>query len=70
MDQIIQNKRIYSNFSLTQSNKRRPDSYRCNTSSNNKNYIKKKKKVTFNENKTVRPFSSFQQIKTSEKNQI
>ena len=65
-----ENKRIYSNFSLTQSNKRRPDSYRCNTSSNNKNYIKKKKKVTFNENKTVRPFSSFQQIKTSEKNQI
>ena len=62
-----ENKKTLSNYSLTHSNKKRPDSYRCTTYSNKNNYIKKKKKVTFNENKnTIRPFSSFQQIKNFE----
>ena len=64
-----ENKKIYSNLTLTQSNRKRPDSYRCTTYSN-KNYIKKAKKVSFSENKTMRPFSSFQKIKSMEKKQI
>ena len=69
-----ENKKTYSHFSLTQSNKKRPDSsYRLTTHTNtntNNNTIKKTKKVTFNDTKKIRPFSSFQQIKTLEKNQI
>ena len=61
-------KKTYSNFSLSQNNKKRPDSYRC-TTYNTKNIIKKKKRVTFSDNsKTVRPFSSFQHIKITENN--
>ena len=75
-----ENKNIYSNYTITQSNTKRPDSYRCTTFDNNtynnkynkktKNSIKKTKKVSFSDTKTARPFSSIQQIKTFVKNQI
>ena len=63
------NQKTYSHFSLTQTNRKRPDSYRAFTN-NNKNILKKKKKVTFTDSKSIRPFSSFQQIKTFENSQI
>jgi hypothetical protein len=59
-------KKTYTNCSLSQS-KKRPDSYRCTTYSN-KNTLKSKKRVTFSDSKTMRPFSSFQQIKITENN--
>ena len=65
----------YSNYSSSQNHLKRPDTYRCSTynnnyNNNNKNHIKKTKKVSFSDTKTIRPFSSFQQVKTFENNQI
>ena len=62
-----------SDFSFSQKQNliKRPDSYRCSTyNNNNKNYNKKRKKVSFTDNKIIRPFSSFQKVKTLEKEQI
>ena len=57
-------RKTFSHFKLTQSNKTRPDSYRCSTDSN-KNVVKKAKKASFTDNnRMTRPFSSFQKINT------
>ena len=66
-----ENKKTYSNFTLTQTNRKRPESsYRDIINNNNNNYIKKTKKVSFHDDKKIRPFSSFQKVKTLEKNKI
>ena len=67
IDYNKEKKKTYSNYSLNKDKRVRTDSCKY-TTIDNRNFVKKKKKVSFNvDSKTLRPLSSFHQIKISEK---
>ena len=67
IDYNKEKKKTYSNYSLNKDKRVRTDSCKY-TTIDNRNFVKKKKKVSFNvDSKTLIPLSSFHQIKISEK---